>query len=84
MPSASNELHNEMQRLFGNPIDDNEPIEFLRAAGYVLLRGFTWQGKPGVTDYSQMTQDEYTCLLFLVQEWDFGGLASAEKETRGS
>ena len=74
MPSASNELRTEMQRLFGDPIDDTGPMNHLKAAGYKLTADWHWLPKPNVSSYEDMTKDEYSCLLFLVQEWDMGGL----------
>lgn len=72
MPQASDELRAEMERMFGDPVDDNGPQEFLRKRGWTLNRDWTWS-KPGETLQS-MPQDEYLCVLFLVHEWDFGGV----------
>lgn len=74
MPQASSELQQQMDKRFGNPISDAGPIKFLENAGYVLTKGWLWKPKPSVTVTSQMTKDEFDCLLFLIQEWDFGGL----------
>lgn len=76
MPSASDELRENMRVRFGDHIGDEGPMKFLRDAGYVLTRDWTWLPKEGVTSYDDMTPDEYECLLFLVHEWDFGGLAT--------
>lgn len=77
MPSASNELQKIIIDRFGS-LDDNKPIAYLSDRGYKLLPGFIWQPKVGVTTYADMEQDEYDCLLFLVHEWDFGGLTTYE------
>jgi len=77
MPSASDELREKMNRRFGDPVDDTGPILFLKNAGYDLCSDWHWEPKEGVKDYGDMTPDEYDCLLFLVQEWDFGGLKEA-------
>ena len=73
MPQATEELRAEMKRLFGDPISDEGPTKYLESHGYLLTPGWEWY-KPGVLDPSAMTEDEWLCLLFLVQEWDFGGL----------
>ena len=63
MPQASDELRSLM-----------EEMKFLEDAGYKLTRDWHWEPKPGVSDLKGMTRDEFECLLFLVHEWDFGGL----------
>lgn len=73
MPQASEELRAEMQRRFGSPVCDQGPMDFLRKAGYSLNSDWTWS-KPGISELSQMSREEFECLLFLVHEWDFGGL----------
>ena len=72
MPQATAELHKLMEKRFGDPICDQGPIKYLEDAGYVLTKGWEWKPKPGVTDLGGMTQAEFECLVFLVQEWDFG------------
>lgn len=52
------------------------PVRYLTQAGYSLQRGWTWKPKDGVSGYDDMTQEEYDCLLFLVHEWDYGGLST--------
>lgn len=64
-----------MRRRFGNETDENGPMRFLSDAGYVLNKQWEWEPKPGVTCLKDMSRDEFECLLFLVHEWDFGGLA---------
>jgi hypothetical protein len=73
VPQASDELREEMNRRFGDPISEQGPIDFLRSAGYTLHFDWTWS-KPGVNDLRDMTRDEFDCLLFLIHEWDFGSL----------
>lgn len=79
MPQASDELRAQMERRFGDPVDDTGPIQFLRNAGYTLNRDWTWS-KPGISDLAQMTREEFDCLLFLAHEWDFGGLSTTQGE----
>jgi hypothetical protein len=66
-----------MEARFGDAISDAGPMKFLTDAGYKLTRQWEWLPKPGVMKLDDMTQDEYDCLLFLIWEWDFGGLAPA-------
>lgn len=75
MPSASDEMRERMRVRFGDSIDDGGPTKYLIDAGYKLQKDWRWTPKTGVTSYEDMTEDEYECLLFLVREWDFGGLA---------
>lgn len=74
MPQATAELQQLMKERFGDPISDAGPIKFLEDAGYKLMRGWQWEPKTGVKVLKDMTQPEWECLLFLIQEWDFGGL----------
>lgn len=75
MPQASDELRAEMKRRFGDEISDAGPTKFLEQAGYTLNEDWTWS-KFGITNLEQMTRDEFECLLFLVHEWDYGGLTN--------
>jgi len=71
MPQASDETRARMNALFGDPIDDSGPINLLLEAGYTLSRGGIWSAKPGVEHPHQMAADEYDCLKFLIDEWDY-------------
>lgn len=73
MPQASDELREKMDQRFGD-IDDSGPCEFLHSQGYKLGRDWCWTPPESVLSYKDMTDDEYDCLLFLVHEWDYGGL----------
>lgn len=77
MPQASDGLHDLMDSYFGDPVGDSGPINYLIESGYTLRRDGHWVPKPGVSDYGHMTEKEYHCLAFLVQEWDYGGLVFA-------
>lgn len=75
MPQASEELRQMMVDFgFGDPVDENAVTAFLESAGYKLDRGWCWIPKQCVSTYSDMTTKEYACLLYLVHEWDYGGL----------
>lgn len=73
MPQADEELRKEMVRRFGS-IGTTGPSRFLTDAGYQLAPGWEWVPKPGVRSLGQMPRDEFECLLFLIHEWDYGGL----------
>jgi hypothetical protein len=68
-----------MEKRFGDPIGDRGPIEYLEKAGYILTEDWRWIPRLGVKTLEDMTQEEYECLLFLVQEWDFGSLVTDSK-----
>lgn len=74
MPQASDELRDEMGRLFGDRINDYGPTEFLLNAGYKLQRDWTWIPRSDVFDERDMTRTERMCVLFLIDEWDMGGV----------
>lgn len=71
MPSASDEQHKLMEKWFGDPVDERGPIAFLQSHGYVLRRDWHWT-KP--TPSHTISDDEWECLKFLCDEWDFGGV----------
>lgn len=72
MPQASDELREIMFEMFGNRIDDGGPQLYLLERGWKLTRGWRWF-KRGQTLQS-MPQDEYLCVCFLIDEWDYGGV----------
>lgn len=76
MPQSTDELRNKITDRFGG-IDDGGPTEFLLRAGYELTKEWQWKPKAGVASYNNMTQEEYDCLRFLIEEWDYGGLTTA-------
>lgn len=79
MPSSSRSLKENMIKRFGS-IDTIGPEKYLTDAGYKITKGWTWEPKVGVTNYSDMTRDEYDCMLYLIQEWDYGGLITVENK----
>lgn len=72
MPQASDELRAEMRTRFGD-IDLHGPQEYLKAKGWTLHDNWQWS-KPGVTNLGVIPRDEFDCLVFLVHEWDYGGV----------
>ena len=80
MPQASEELRSRMEKRFGDAVSDVGPTKFLQDAGYELTHDWLWEPKPGVTDLAGMTPGEFECLVFLIHEWDFGGLEEVDHE----
>jgi hypothetical protein len=66
MPQASEEL-----RSYWGGVDDEPAISHLEDAGFILTPHWTWI-KPN-PDYS-LTERDRKAILFLIEEWDFGGL----------
>lgn len=73
MPQATDELRDRMFRYFGNGIDDTGPIRFLESHGFTLDKSWCWI-KP--CESHTISMDEFYCLQFLCDEWDFGGIRS--------
>ena len=72
MPQATATLRKTMDRYFGDGISDAGPIAFLKRQGYTLSEGWEWL-KP--TPTHKPTVKEMLCIMFLIEEWDFGGIA---------
>jgi len=73
MPAASEELANLIIKWFGS-ISDRGPYKFLHSHGFRLTEHYLWV-KPS-RSYT-LSDDEWYCLKFLVDEWDFGGLVAS-------
>lgn len=73
MPQADPYLQKRMITKFGD-MDTYGPEHYLENAGYKLTEKWMWLPKPGVKTLRDMTRDEFECLLFLMHEWDYGGL----------
>ncbi len=50
---------------------DSEAVKFLEGQGYVLRRDWYWM-RPNPDHL--VTDVEEDAILYLIQEWDFGGL----------
>lgn len=70
MPQASDELRGLMLKWFGN--DGNGPDAFLKSHGYVLTKHWTWELP---VPYHSISCYEWNCIVFLIREWDYAGLA---------
>ena len=68
MPQASDESRERMRVMFGDPIDDSGPYKFLYARGYTDKAGMLMPPKPD----HQVTEEEWACIVFLCDEWDYG------------
>ena len=73
MPQASNELRLKMEEFFGDPIADSGPTKFLEDQGHTLTRNWFWKLRGGDT-LESITNKEFLCIKFLIDEWDFGGI----------
>lgn len=71
MPQASEFLRNKMGARFGDRISNEGPQSFLENRGYKLLGDWSWRLP---SDGHAVTQEEYDCVKFLIEEWDFGGI----------
>lgn len=70
MPSATQELQDLMLDWFGD-IDDAGPTRILESRGWRLVPNWKW--KPPVPHYT-IHHIDYILIMFLVQEWDYGGV----------
>jgi hypothetical protein len=71
MPQATDELRSLMAKWFGDPIDEYGPVMFLKSRGFTLTDDAEWV--PPVPAHT-ISDDEGSCIWFLVEEWDFGAL----------
>jgi len=77
MPQSSDELRAKMLTWFGDDIDETGPMNFLEDNGFRF--GQDWVArKPGVMLWSELTPKEQDCVIFLMEEWDFGGWQAKE------
>lgn len=78
MPQASDELYALYKFVTNQDDGDSVPGEqFLKSRGYILLKDWTWRMPSKdhfISDY------EMICLRFLVEEWDWGGIAEEEAD----
>lgn len=71
MPQTSDCMRALMLKWFGNEIDG--PVLFLESHGYVLRSDWRWD-KP--CSSHSISYEEFQCIRFLIEEWDFGGVVS--------
>jgi len=65
MPQATASLTEEW-----NGPDDGTAIEYLEGRGFVLTRDFHWVPTAGHV----ISDKDRRAVIFLIQEWDFGGI----------
>lgn len=68
MPQASVELQDLMHKWFGDAVSEVGPTNLLLSRGYRLDDHFFWH-KP--TPSHEVSDIEWSCLCFLIDEWDF-------------
>lgn len=71
MPTASDEERGLMQKWFGDAVSEQGPMKFLESHGFELSKAWEWKLP---TKYHQISCYEFACIIFLVHEWDFGGI----------
>jgi hypothetical protein len=73
MPQATEELRRKWATDGENGgVGEEKAIQFLQSHGYHLQRDWRWK----LPDPKhQITNAEYEAMCFLVDEWDFGGIA---------
>ena len=57
---------------------DDYAMRFLKAHGYVLNKDWTWSMVPG----HKPTWLETDAIIYLIEEWDFGGLLTEGEPSR--
>lgn len=68
MPSATDESHEAMRKMFGKYVGDEEPLKFLHDHGYTDEAGMLHPPTFG----HPVTNEEWACISFLCDEWDYG------------
>jgi hypothetical protein len=69
MPSGPPEEHEFFTNLGPTNCADQNAIQFLQKAGYVLTNRWEWFNPPE----KHATDEEYRAVRYLCLEWDFGG-----------
>ena len=74
MPSTSSE------RAARWPEGDRQAIDYLKGHGFVLTREWFWKLPPGrykedgtPLGDNPLTEKEHDAIMYLIEEWDFGG-----------
>jgi hypothetical protein len=68
MPQASDEMRAEVEKVFGDPVCDSGPWQFLRENGFTEKGGLIT--KPGIY-WADLSEKEKLALEFLADEWDY-------------
>jgi len=74
MPSTSQEMIDWMHNYHGSEFKhDSTASAFLEEKGYKLTPQWLWIPPNGIT-LQTMPEEDYRHLLYLIEEWDYGGL----------
>lgn len=68
MPQATEELREEWH-------SDGNALDFLYERGFVLLKSWEWVKPEG----HELTEKEQRAVLYLIEEWDYGGIIGMYK-----
>ncbi len=69
MPQSSDEL-----RAYWGGVEPRTAMEYLEDRGYRPGKNWSWIPPNGLT-YDTMPERDYKAIQFLIEEWDYGGLA---------
>lgn len=75
MPQASEDLCKRW-----NGPSEHMAIKHLKGAGYLLTAEWEWLCPKGRTP----TEEDQSAILFLIQEWDYGGLLLSDPRTHAA
>ena len=67
MPQATKELQDKWK-------DDSIAIDYLQKRGFILRKDWQWFKPKSVV----ITDEDMSAIMYLIQEWDFGGLIDNE------
>jgi hypothetical protein len=68
MPSTTLERRELIYKWFGEDADDYEVMRFLRTRGFEEV--FNGVIRPPVPHHN-ISKDEWECIMYLIEEWDF-------------
>lgn len=75
MPSTSQARHDRIVSIFGTDLDlDDRCQEYLSQRGFYLTRTWDWIPPPRINKLGDLTDEEFECVMYLIEEWDFGGV----------
>lgn len=67
MPEATDELRALMLEYFGSEVGDAGPTAYLKVRGWKESTTGFWESP---IPLERVSQKEFECILFLIQEWD--------------
>lgn len=78
MPQTSQEILEYMEKHHGEDFDDNRAIHLLKSRGYTVTDKHDWIAPSHITE-ENMPEDDKKLLIYLIEEWDFGGVIYQNK-----